>query len=126
MPKIGSEYQNNLRIRTSDKMLMLIKNARRSVAARQGFGVVPNQSEFIRGAIYYWIRKNAPEILNVNGEVPEFLEHNNLKNNQKLKIKRSLEINKEYFDKRKTEREKFLKWAKSPIESEPNQDNKTL
>ena len=126
MPRIGSEYQNNLRIRTSDKMLMLINNARRSVGARQGFGVVPNQSEFIRGAIYYWIRKNAPEILNVNGGVPEFLEHNNLKNNQKLKIKRSLEINKEYFDKRKTEREKFLKWAKSPIESEPNQDNKTL
>ena len=93
MPKIGSEYQNNLRIRTSDKMLMLINNARRSVAARQGFGVVPNQSEFIRGVIYYWVRKNAPEILNANGEIPEVLEHKNLKNNQKLKIKRSLEIN---------------------------------
>ena len=51
MPRIGSEYQNNLRIRTSDKMLMLINNARRSVAARQEFGVVPNQSEFIRSNI---------------------------------------------------------------------------
>ena len=123
MPRIGSEYQNNLRIRTSDKMLMLINNARRSVAARQGFGVVPNQSEFIRGVIYYWVRKNAPEILNANGEIPEVLEHENLKNNQKLKIKRSLEINKEQFDKRKIERERFLKWAKSPIESESNQDD---
>ena len=123
MPKIGSEYQNNMRIRTSDKMLMLIDNARRSVAARQGFGVVPNQSEFIRGVIYYWIRKNIPEMLDANNEIPEFLEHKNLKNNQKLKIKRSLKINQEYFDKRKTERENFLKWAKSPIESESNKDS---
>ena len=123
MPRIGSEYQNNLRIRTSDKMLMLINNARRSVAARQEFGVVPNQSEFIRGVIYYWVRKNAPELLDSNVEIPEVSEHKNLKNNQKLKIKRSLEINQEYFDKRKIEREKFLKWAKSPIESESNKDN---
>tara|TARA_B100001057_G_C22388310_1_gene771161 strand:- start:76 stop:453 length:378 start_codon:yes stop_codon:yes gene_type:complete len=123
MPKIGSEYQNNMRIRTSDKMLMLIDNARRSVAARQGFGVVPNQSEFIRGVIYYWVRKNIPEMLDANIEIPEFLEHKNLKNNQKLKIKRSLKINQEYFDNRKTDREIFLKWAKSPIESESNKDS---
>ena len=72
--------------------------------------------------IYYWVRNNAPEILNANGEIPEVLEHKNLKNNQKLKIKRSLMINQEYFDKRKTDREKFLKWAKSPIDSESNKD----
>ena len=122
MPRIGSEYRNNLRIRTSDKMLMLINNARLSVAARQGFGVVPNQSEFIRGVIYYWVRKNAPEPLNANGEIPEVLEHMHLKNNQKIKIKRSLEVNKQHFVKRKNEREKFLEWAKSPIESDPKKD----
>ena len=80
-------------------MLMLINNARRSVGARQGFGVVPNQSEFIRGVVYYWVRKNAPEMLEIDGEIPEILEHKNLKDNQKIKIKRSLEFNQEYFDK---------------------------
>tara|TARA_B100001250_G_C19232779_1_gene542974 strand:+ start:190 stop:561 length:372 start_codon:yes stop_codon:yes gene_type:complete len=123
MPKIVSEYQNNIRIRTSDKMLMLINNARRSVGARQGFGVVPNQSEFIRGVIYYWVRKNAPEMLEIDGEIPEILEHKNLKDNQKIKIKRSLEFNQEYFDKIK--RERFLAWAKSPLKSNTTKDTKS-
>tara|TARA_B100001175_G_scaffold46067_1_gene35303 strand:+ start:1997 stop:2368 length:372 start_codon:yes stop_codon:yes gene_type:complete len=123
MPKIGSEYQNNIRIRTSDKMLMLINNARRSVGARQGFGVLPNQSEFIRGVIFYWVRKNAPEILEINSEIPEVLEHKNLKNNQSIKIKRSLKFNQEYFDARK--RERFLAWAKSPVKSKLTKDVKS-
>ncbi len=119
MPKIDSKYQNNLRVRTSDKMLMLINNARLSIEARQEFGVIPNQSEFIRGAIYYWIRKNVPEILEIYRETPEILEHKNLKNNQSKKIKRSLKYNQEYIEKRQKEkerereRERFLAWAKS-------------
>tara|TARA_B100000900_G_scaffold289799_1_gene248659 strand:+ start:502 stop:858 length:357 start_codon:yes stop_codon:yes gene_type:complete len=115
MPKIDSKYQNNLRVRTSDKMLMLINNARRSIEARQEFGVIPNQSEFIRGVIYYWIRENVPEILEIFRETPEILEHKNLKNNQSKKIKRSLEYNQEHIEKRQKEkeRERFLAWAKS-------------
>lgn len=117
MPKINTQYNNNIRIRTSDKMLKLINNARRSVQARQEFGVVPNQSEFIRGVIYFWIQENAPEILEISGKIPEILEHENLKVNQSIKIKRSLEFNQDYFDKRKreNERERFLAWAKSPV-----------
>ena len=81
MPKTKSTYTNQINFNASDKMQMLISNARHSKGAKSGFGVTPTQTEFLRGVIYYWVRKNAPEILDINGEIPEVLEHKALKKN---------------------------------------------
>jgi hypothetical protein len=101
MPKTKSTYINQIKFNASDKMLMLISNARRSKGAKDGFGVVPSQTEFLRGVIYYWVRKNAPEMLDMNGEIPEVLEHKALKENHKAMIDAELEKTKEYFKNRK-------------------------
>lgn len=103
MPKTKTEYQNMIRLRTSDKMLMLINNARRSQGARDGFGMVPNQSEFLRGVIYYWVRKNAPEMLDMNGEIPEVIEHHQLKQKQEEQLGEAQKLYKKYFTNRKNE-----------------------
>lgn len=101
MPKTKSDYQNMVYLRTTDKMLMLINSAMRSKGAREGFGVVPNQSEFIRGAIYYWVRKNAPEMLDLNGEILEIIEHKKLKEKHNTVIDAELNKTKEYFKNKK-------------------------
>lgn len=98
MPKLKANYLNMIRLRTSDKMLMLINNSRRSKGAREGFGVVPNQSEFLRGVIYYWVRKNAPEMLDLNGEIPEIVEHKNLKTANKVEIDKIKNQAKKHFE----------------------------
>jgi len=103
MPKIKTEYQNMIRLRTSDKMLLLINNAMRSQGALDGFGVKPNQSEFIRGAIYYWVRKNAPEMLDLNGDIPEIIEHKKLKEKHDKNLNDAKMLYKKYFTNRKNE-----------------------
>ena len=100
MPKTKSDYQNMVYLRTTDKMLMLINNARRSKGAREGFGVVPNQSEFIRGAIYYWVRKNAPEMLDLNGEILEIREHKKLKEKHEKTLGESQKLYKKQITKK--------------------------
>lgn len=97
MPKTNTKYQNRLQLRISDKFLMLINNARRSKGSRKGFGTVPNQAEFIRGAIYYWVRKNAPEMLGLNGEIPEVIEHKKLKGDHLKQISESQKLYEKYF-----------------------------
>ena len=97
MPKTKSTYINQIKFNASDKMLMLISNARHSKGARDGFGVVPSQTEFLRGVIYYWVRKNAPEILDLHGDIPEVLEHKALKEKHKAMIDAELDKTKEYF-----------------------------
>ena len=101
MPKTKSTYINQIKFNASDKMLMLISNARRSKGAKNGFGVVPSQTEFLRGVIYYWVRKNAPEMLDMNGEIPEVLEHKALKENHKAELKKTQDFVEEYFKNRK-------------------------
>ncbi len=101
MPKTKSDYQNMVYLRTTDKMLMLINNARRSKGAREGFGVVPNQSEFIRGAIYYWVHKNAPEMLDLNGEILEIREHKKLKEKHEKTLGESQKLYKKQITKKK-------------------------
>ena len=97
MPKTKSDYQNMVYLRTTDKMLMLINNARRSKGARKEFGLVPNQSEFIRGTIYSWVLNNAPEMLDLNGDILEIIEHKKLKEKHKTVIDAELNKTKEYI-----------------------------
>ena len=49
--------------------------------AKDKFGKYPTQTEFIRGVIYQWIRKQTPHILidDLKGGVPEIIEHKKLK-----------------------------------------------
>ena len=101
MPKTNTNYQNRLQLRISDKFLMLINNSRRSKGARKGFGTVPNQAEFIRGAIYYWVRKNAPEMLELNGEIPEVIEHKKFKDEEIHQLSESQKLYEKYFRNRK-------------------------
>ena len=85
MPKLNTNYPCLIQLRCSYKFLKLIEKARRSNAAMNGFGSIPNQSEFLRGLIYYWIRKNTIELLidDLEGNIPEILEHKTLKKRKK-------------------------------------------
>ena len=56
----------NINYELSDKMHDLINKAIRSNASKKGFGVFPTEKQFLNGVIYYWIRKNAPELIDVN------------------------------------------------------------
>ena len=69
----------NINYELSDKMHNLINKAIRSNASKKGFGVFPTEKQFLNGVIYYWIRKNAPELIDVNIEIPEIIEHKLLK-----------------------------------------------
>ena len=75
MPKTKVIYTNQIKFNASDEMVLLLENARRSKGAKYNFGKIPTQTEFLRGVIYYWIRENAAEKIDVNGEVPEILDY---------------------------------------------------
>ena len=49
---------------------------------KEKFGKKPTQDQFLKGIIYYWIKKHAPEVLidDLNVNIPEILEHEALKN----------------------------------------------
>ena len=101
MPKTKRNFNNTFSINISDTMLMAIENARRSNGAKEGFGVVPTRTEFIRGALYYWIRKNAPEVLDLNGEIPEVIELKRLNDQQAKQLSESQKLYEKYFTNRK-------------------------
>ena len=69
-----------IKLQTSEQMFELIKMARETNGARIGFGLIPSQEQFLKGVIYYWVRKNAPELVDFAKKVPEVLEHKSLKN----------------------------------------------
>ena len=50
MPKTHSEYNKQIKYRTSSKWMLLLENGRRSKAAREGFGVgtIPTIAQFYR------------------------------------------------------------------------------
>jgi len=86
---------------------MALENARRSEGAKKGFGVVPTRTEFIRGVLYYWMRKNAPEVLDLNGNIPEVVEHKRLKRKQEEDLNILGNRTEEYLNKRKSGDIKF-------------------
>ena len=71
---------NEVKFEISEKMFELIQKARKSNGANIGFGLTPSRDQFIKGLIYYWIRKNAPELKDFAEKVPEVIEHKSLKN----------------------------------------------
>ena len=71
---------NEVKFEISNKMFELIQKARKSNGANIGFGLTPSRDQFIKGLIYYWIRKNAPELKDFAEKVPEVIEHKSLKN----------------------------------------------
>ncbi|MEK9755977.1 MAG: hypothetical protein VW371_03010 [Bacteroidota bacterium] len=71
-----------IRYNISDQMYTLLNEAIKSDASKKGFGVIPTQQQFLNGVIYYWIRKNIPDLLTSFSEVPEIKEHQLLKNNR--------------------------------------------
>ena len=79
MSKPEKDYPNTITFSISDAYMHLMDQARQGKAAQKGFGSTPNETEFIQGVIYYWIRKNAPELLNSNVNIPEILKHKALK-----------------------------------------------
>ena len=58
-----------------------IECARMFHETKKKFGKQPTQDQFLKGVIYYWVKKHAPEVLidHLNDTVPETLEHNALK-----------------------------------------------
>ena len=71
--------KKEIKLQTSEQMFELIKMARETNGARIGFGLIPSQEQFLKGVIYYWVRKNAPELADFAKKVPEVLEHKSLK-----------------------------------------------
>ena len=76
---------NEVKFEISEKMFELIQKARESRGANIGFGIIPSQDQFIYGLIYYWIRKNAPELKDFAENVPEVIEHKSFKNPKGIK-----------------------------------------
>ena len=76
---------NEVKFEISNKMFELIQKARESRGANIGFGLIPSQDQFIKGLIYYWIRKNAPELKDFAEKVPEVIEHKSFKNLKAIK-----------------------------------------
>ena len=81
MPKTKIQYKNQIKFNASKQFTEYIKQAINSSGAKEKFGKQPSQTEFIRGVIYQWIRKYTPHILidDLEGNVPEILEHQELK-----------------------------------------------
>tara|TARA_B110000444_G_C18481384_1_gene429295 strand:- start:95 stop:331 length:237 start_codon:yes stop_codon:yes gene_type:complete len=77
------EKNKEVKLEISKQMFQLINKARDSNGAKAGFGLTPSQDEFINGIIYYWIRKNAPELNDFAIKVPEVIEHKSIKKKQK-------------------------------------------
>ena len=68
-----------IKLEISEEMFKLISKSRKTNGARIGFGLTPSQEQFLNGVIYYWVRKNAPELVDFAKKVPEVLEHKSLK-----------------------------------------------
>ena len=103
MPKTKVLYDNQVKMNMSGQFLNYINIARMLPDTKKKFGKHPNQTEFLRGVIYYWIKKNAPEILidDLEGNVPEILEHKALKKNHEADLKQTQDFVEEHFKNRK-------------------------
>tara|TARA_B110000503_G_scaffold79614_1_gene122210 strand:- start:1051 stop:1365 length:315 start_codon:yes stop_codon:yes gene_type:complete len=103
MPKTTVNYNNKKTLKMSGQFLNYIQIARRSKAAQEKFGVIPTETEFLRGVIYNWIKKYTPEILinDLEGNVPEILEHKALKKNHEKALQQTKDFVDEHFKNRK-------------------------
>lgn len=81
MTKKTIKKYNQITISISDQFLNYIDSARMLSGTKGKFGKQPTQDQFLKGVIYYWIKKHAPEVLidHLNDTAPEILEHNALK-----------------------------------------------
>ena len=84
MPKTKIQYSNQIKFNASTQFVDYIRQAIVSNEAKDKFGKYPTQTEFIRGVIYQWIRKQTPHILidDLKGGVPG--------NNRTQKIKKEM------------------------------------
>jgi hypothetical protein len=103
MPKTKVQYNNNINLNASEQFINYIRIAMASNEAKEKFGKHPTQTEFIRGVIYQWIRKHTPHILidDLEGNVPEILEHKTLKEKHKADLQNMQEFAKKHFEKKK-------------------------
>ena len=103
MPKTKVNYDYQIKMNMSGQFLQYINTARMLPDTKKKFGVRPTQTEFLRGVIYYWIKKNAPEILidDLEGNVPEILEHKALKKNHEKALQQTRDFVEEHFKNRK-------------------------
>lgn len=105
MPKTKVQYNNQIKFNASEQFVNYIRIAMASNVAEEKFGKHPTQTEFIRGVIYQWIRKHTPHILidDLEGNVPEILEHKALKDKHKANIKEIQDYAKKHFEQKKYE-----------------------
>ena len=82
MEKVKLNCDNQIKIKVSDPFLNCINKARMLCGTKEKFGKNPTQDQFLKGIIYYWIKKHAPEVLidDLNINILEILEHKELKN----------------------------------------------
>ena len=83
MIKNTIENFNQINLNLSEPFLNYIDRARMLPITKEKFGKNPTQDQFLKGIIYYWIKKHASEVLldHLNDSIPEILEHKALKTN---------------------------------------------
>ena len=102
MPKTIVNYNNKITLKISEQFLNYMNIARASSVAKNKFGKHPTQTEFLRGIIYQWIKTYTPEIIidDLKGNVPEIIEHKEMKEKQAQIISEILDYTKWQFEQK--------------------------
>lgn len=102
MPKTIVNYNNKITLKISEQFLNYMNIARTSSVAKNKFGKHPTQTEFLRGVIYQWIKTYTPEIIidDLEGNVPEIVEHKEMKEKHAQVISEILEYTKWHFEQK--------------------------
>ena len=102
MPKTKIQYTNQIKFNASGEFLNYLNIARASSVAKNKFGKHPTQTEFLRGIIYQWIKTYTPEIIidDIKGNVPEIIEHKEMKEKHAQIISEILDYTKWHFEQK--------------------------
>ena len=102
MPKTIVNYNNKITLKISEQFLNYMNIARASSTAKDKFGKHPTQTEFLRGIIYQWIKTYTPEIIidDLKGNVPEIIEHKEIKEKNAQIISEMLDYTKRHFEQK--------------------------
>tara|TARA_B100001059_G_C17820093_1_gene577715 strand:- start:132 stop:470 length:339 start_codon:yes stop_codon:yes gene_type:complete len=105
MPKTIVNYNNKITLKISEQFLNYMNIARASSTAKDKFGKHPTQTEFLRGIIYQWIKTYTPEIIidDIEGNVPEIIEHKEIKEKHAQVINDIIDYNNWHFEQKNKE-----------------------
>lgn len=103
MPKTKRNYPNIKAFNMSGQLLNYIQQARRIPKLKEKFGRTLSETEFFRFIIREWITENAPyiHIDDLEGNVPEYLELDSIKEKHEASLKENRDFADNYFKNKK-------------------------